>query len=62
MITSPTSAFAPFLVHYAETFVVPAAVGRYTITPNGAAVGERLGTVRAYVRGTQHGSEPVTSG
>ena len=62
VITSPTGAFAPFLVHYAETFVVPAAVGRYTIAPSGAAVGERLGTVKAYVRGTQHGSEPVTTG
>ena len=35
---------------------------RIPSAPSGAAVGERLGTVKAYVRGTQHGSEPVTSG
>ena len=50
--TSPTDAFAPFVVHYAETFIVPAAVGRYTVTPYGTSVGQRLGTVKAYVRGT----------
>ncbi len=36
---SPDGAFAPFVVHYAETFIVPAAVGPYTIrrTPAPAA-------------------------
>ena len=52
VVESPTGAFAPFVVHYAETFIVPAAVGAYTIRPHGAAVGQRLGTVKAYVRGT----------
>jgi hypothetical protein len=52
VVTSPTGAFAPFVVHYAETFVVPAAVGAYTIAPHGSSVGQRLGTVKAYVRGT----------
>jgi len=33
VITSPTGAFAPFTVHYAETFILPACVGRYIITP-----------------------------
>ncbi|HEU5486738.1 MAG TPA: class I mannose-6-phosphate isomerase [Microlunatus sp.] len=61
VVSSPTGAFAPFVVHYAETFVVPAAVGRYTITPSGPAVGGRVGTVKAYVRGTRNGSEPVTT-
>jgi hypothetical protein len=32
--------------------VVPAAVGAYTIAPHGSSVGQRLGTVKAYVRGT----------
>lgn len=32
VIESPEQRFAPFVVHYAETFMVPAQVGRYTIT------------------------------
>ena len=52
VVTSPTGAFEPYVVHYAETFVVPASVGPYTITPYGTSVGQRLGTVKAYVRGT----------
>ena len=52
VVTSPTAAFEPYVVHYAETFVVPASVGPYTITPHGTSVGQRLGTVKAFVRGT----------
>lgn len=52
IVTSPTDAFAPFVVHYAETFIVPAQVGRYVISPHGRGVGQRLATVKAYVRGT----------
>ena len=33
IVASPTNAFEPFPVHYAETFIVPAAVGTYTISP-----------------------------
>jgi len=29
LVESPTSVFNPFLVHYAETFIIPAAVGAY---------------------------------
>ena len=53
LVESPDSAFAPFVVHYAETFIVPAAVGPYTVRPNGPALGTRCATVRAYVRGTE---------
>jgi mannose-6-phosphate isomerase class I len=52
IVESPTGAFEPWVVHYAETFIVPAAVGRYTIRPWGRGLGGRLATVKAYVRGT----------
>jgi len=47
VVESPVDAFEPFVVHYAETFVVPAAVGRYTIRPQGGA---ECATIKAYVR------------
>lgn len=50
VVESPTNAFKPFVVHYAETFIIPAAVGEYTITPCGEAVGKECGTIKAYVR------------
>ncbi len=50
VVESPTGAFDPFVVHYAETFIVPAAVGRYTIRPYGASSGAECATVKAFVR------------
>jgi mannose-6-phosphate isomerase class I len=50
VIESPGGAFEPFLVHYAETFIVPAAVGAYTIRPSGSAKGKECATIKAYVR------------
>ncbi len=50
IVESPTGAFEPFVVHYAETFIVPAAVGDYTIRPHGPSVGKRCGTIKAFVR------------
>jgi hypothetical protein len=47
VVESPTEAFAPFMVNYAETFIVPAAVGAYRIRPDGP--GEHA-TLRASVR------------
>ena len=52
IVESPTGAFEPWVVHYAETFIVPAAVGRYTVRPWGRGTGTRLATVKASVRGT----------
>jgi mannose-6-phosphate isomerase class I len=49
--------FPPFVVHYAETFVVPASVGSYTVRPSGPSEGQRCATIKAFVR--QHG-EPVS--
>ena len=54
VVESPRGAFEPFIVHYAETFIVPAAVGKYTIRPHGPAVGTECATVKAFVR-----TEPV---
>src|ERR1700686_3237810 len=50
IVESPTCAFEPFTVHYAETFIVPAAVGAYTIRPHGAAAGMEWATIKAFVR------------
>ncbi len=49
IVESPTNAFRPFTVHYAEAFVVPAAVGAYTIRP-AAPASKPLATILAYVR------------
>jgi mannose-6-phosphate isomerase class I len=48
IVESPQNAFAPFTVHYAETFIVPAAVGPYTIRP--VTPGESCATLKAFVR------------
>jgi mannose-6-phosphate isomerase class I len=53
IVESPTNAFEPFVVHYAETFIVPASVGKYTIRPHGESVGQQCGTLKAFVR-TDH--------
>ena len=50
VVESPEGKFAPFVVHYAETFIVPAAVGRYTVAPYGKSIGKNLATVKAFVR------------
>jgi mannose-6-phosphate isomerase class I len=49
LVESPTKAFEPFEVHYAETFIVPAAVGAYTISPL-LETTSPLATIKAYVR------------
>jgi mannose-6-phosphate isomerase class I len=49
VVESPTQGFEPFEVHYAETFIVPAAVGVYTIRPL-AETKTPLATIKAYVR------------
>jgi mannose-6-phosphate isomerase class I len=47
VVESPEERFAPFVVHYAETFIVPAAVGSYTIRPTSPGC---CATIKAYVR------------
>jgi len=50
VVESPSGAFAPFVVRYAETFVIPAAVGEYSISPTARSKGTRLATIKACVR------------
>ena len=49
-VESPSGAFEPFAIHYAETFIVPAAVGEYTIRPSGESEGKTCATIKAFVR------------
>ncbi len=50
VVESPHGAFEPFVVHYAETFIVPASVGPYTIRPHGPSIGNKCATMKAFVR------------
>lgn len=50
IVESPAGAFEPFVVHYAETFIVLAAVGEYTIRPYGESEGVECATLKAFVR------------
>ena len=50
VVRSPREAFEPFTVHYAETFIVPAGVGEYTVAPAGKSAGRECATIKAYVR------------
>lgn len=50
VVESPSGAFSPFEVHYAETFIIPACVGEYTIRPADTCKGECCGTIKAYIR------------
>ena len=50
IIESPTNAFEPFVVHYAETFIIPASIDEYTIRPYGTSEGEEIKVLKAYVR------------
>ncbi|MCA9149101.1 MAG: class I mannose-6-phosphate isomerase [Planctomycetales bacterium] len=48
-VVSPTDAFEPLTVHYAETFIVPARVGGYMIRPLEPS-GRSYATIKAFVR------------
>ncbi len=50
VVSSPSQAFEPFVVHYAETFIIPASVGEYTIAPYGESEGKEIKVLKAYVR------------
>jgi mannose-6-phosphate isomerase class I len=50
VVESPDGAFEPLVVHFAETFIVPAAAGPYTVCPTSAPVGRESATIKASVR------------
>jgi len=50
VVESPENSFPPFKVNYAETFIVPAVVGLYTIKPLNNSAGVSYATIKAFVR------------
>lgn len=50
IVESPVNAFEPFVVHYAETFIIPESVQEYTIRPYGESEGKKCGTIKAFVK------------
>ncbi|PKM51695.1 MAG: mannose-6-phosphate isomerase [Firmicutes bacterium HGW-Firmicutes-7] len=50
IVKSPSNRFEPFVVHYAETFIIPANIGLYSIAPYGLSEGQQIATIKAYVR------------
>lgn len=50
LIESPEGYFEPFTVHYAETFIIPACIGNYSIKPHGVSAGEKCATIKAFIR------------
>jgi mannose-6-phosphate isomerase class I len=50
IVESPQGKFKPFIVHYAETFIIPASIEEYTIRPYGESEDQLIGTIKAYVR------------
>ena len=53
IVESPTDAFSPMTIHYAETFIVPASVGAYAIRPAQPS-SKPLATIKAWIRGGSH--------
>lgn len=60
VVESPDGAFVPFAVHYAETFIVPASVGPYTIRPVCPSDGSASATIKAYVRSSGSNNPDAT--
>ena len=47
-IVSVDNSFPPYIVHYAETFIIPSTIEEYYIEP--LEEGEKTGVIQAYVR------------
>lgn len=50
VVESPDGMFDPFVARYAETFIVPAAVGPYTVRPTRYSKARECATIKAFVR------------
>ena len=50
IVESPNQSFDPFIVHYAETFIIPANVKTYTVRPYGESEGKQCATIKAFIR------------
>ena len=50
IVESPENSFEPFVIHFAEVFIVPASIKKYTIRPSGKSLGKKCGTIKAYIR------------
>ncbi len=50
IVESLNGSFEPFVVNYAETFIIPAEVKAYTIRPYGSSEGKECITIKASVR------------
>lgn len=50
LVESINNEFEPFVVHYAETFIIPENIKEYTIRPYGKSEGKTIATIKAFVR------------
>lgn len=50
IVESLDHSFEPFIIHYAETFIVPDAVNQYQIRPYGLSEGKEIATLKAFIR------------
>lgn len=50
IVECPRNSFPPLVVHYAETFILPASVKEYLIKPHGVSKGKKCITIKASVR------------
>jgi mannose-6-phosphate isomerase class I len=50
VVESIDGSFAPFTVHYAQTFIIPESVKAYKISPSGTSSGKTIKTMKACVR------------
>ncbi len=50
VVKSMDGSFAPFIVHYGETFIIPENVKKYVIAPHGPSEGKTIATIKAFIR------------
>ncbi|MCG3418169.1 class I mannose-6-phosphate isomerase [Oceanobacillus jordanicus] len=50
IVESINGEFEPFIVHYAETFIIPEHIKEYSIRPHGPSIEKTIATIKAFVR------------